>query len=97
MNIFSRLIFVAAVAFITSFGVHADEVDASEFATKFEAKRTRAEVAAEGASVTQTRFIEPAGSRVVTYRSTAERSAVHALAAEAVRSGQIPAGETGTM
>lgn len=54
-------------------------------------------MAAEAASVAQTRSIEPAGSRVVTYKSTAELSAVRALAAEAVRSGRIPAGEIGTM
>ncbi|MBT9512620.1 MAG: DUF4148 domain-containing protein, partial [Acidovorax sp.] len=63
--------------------------------TKFETNRTRAEVAAEAATVAQTRSIEPAGSRVVTYKSTADRAAVRAQAAEAVRTGQIPSGEQG--
>ena len=53
----------------------------------------RAEVAAEAATVAQTRSQEPAGSRVVTYKSTADRAAVRAEAAEAVRLGQIPSGE----
>ena len=52
---------------------------------------------AEAATVAQTRSIEPAGSRVVTYKSTADRAAVRAQAAEAVRTGQIPSGEFSAM
>ncbi|MFY3385797.1 DUF4148 domain-containing protein, partial [Paracidovorax sp. MALMAid1276] len=58
--------------------------------------RTRAEVQAEAATVAQTRSLEPAGSRVVTYKSTADRDAVRAQAADAVRTGQISAGEIGS-
>ena len=66
MNKSVRFLSVAAVAAFAAFGAHADEADASQFATKFETNRTRAEVAAEAATVAQTRSIEPAGSRVVT-------------------------------
>ena len=79
------------------FWCHADEADGSQFALKFDTNRTRAEVAAEAAAVAQTRSIEPAGSRVVTYKSTADRAAVRAQAAEALRTGQIPHGEIGSM
>jgi hypothetical protein len=51
----------------------------------------------EAATVAQTRSIEPAGSRVVTYQSSADRAAVRAQAAEAVRTGQIPSGEFSAM
>ena len=52
-------------------------------------------MAAEAATVAPTRSIEPAGSRVVTYKATADRAAVRAQAAEALRTGQISAGEIG--
>ena len=95
MNNTARFLSIAAVAAFASFGAQADEADASQVATKFETNRTRAEVQAEAASVAQTRSIEPAGSRVLTYTSTADRAAVRAQAAEALRAGQIPSGERG--
>ena len=55
MNNTARFLSIAAVAAFASFGAHADEADASQFATKFETNRTRAEVAAEAATVAQTR------------------------------------------
>lgn len=93
MNKTARFLSLAAVAAFASFGAQADEADGSQFALKFETNRTRAEVAAEAATVAQTRSIEPAGSRVVTYTSTADRAAVRAQTVEAVRLGQIPYGE----
>jgi hypothetical protein len=96
MNKTARFLSVAAVAAFASFGAYADEADGSQFPLKFETNRTRAEVQAEAATVAQTRSQEPAGSRVVTYTSTADRAAVRAQAAEAVRTGQIPHGEIGT-
>lgn len=95
MNTTARFLTIAAVSAFAAFGAHADEADASQFATRFETNRTRAEVLAEAASVAQTRSQEPAGSRVVTYQSTADRAAMRAQAAEAVRTGQIPSGERG--
>ena len=95
MNKTARFLSIATVAAFASFGAQADEADASQFATQFETNRTRSEVAAEAATVAQTRSIEPAGSRVVTYKSTADRATVRAQAAEAVRTGQIPSGERG--
>ena len=47
MNKTVRFLSIAAVAAFASLGAHADEADASQFATKFETNRTRAEVAAE--------------------------------------------------
>lgn len=96
MNKTARILSIAAVAAFTAFGAHADEADASQFATQFETNRTRAEVQAEAATVAKTRSQEPAGSRVVTYTSTADRAAVRAQAAEALRAGQIPSGEIGS-
>ena len=95
MNKTARFLSLAAVAAFASFGAQADEADGSQFALKFETSRTRAEVAAEAATVAQTRSLEPAGSRVVTYTSTVDRAAVRAQAAEAVRTGKIPSGEIG--
>ena len=95
MNKTARILSLAAVAAFASFGAHADEADASQFATQFETNRTRAEVQAEAVVEAHTHSIEPAGSRVTTYQSTADRAAVRAQAAEAVRTGQIPVGELG--
>ena len=44
MNKTARFLSIAAVAAFASFGAQADEADASQFATKFETNRTRAEV-----------------------------------------------------
>jgi hypothetical protein len=95
MNTTARFLSIAAVAAFASFGAHADEADGSQFATQFETNRTRAEVQAEAATVATTRSIEPLGSRVVTYKSTADRSAVRAEAARALRAGEILPGERG--
>ncbi|WP_298207745.1 DUF4148 domain-containing protein [Acidovorax sp.] len=97
MNKTARFLSVAAVTAFVSFGALADEADGSQFALQFETNRTRAEVNAEAVVEARTHNMEPAGSRVVTYSSTADRSAVRALAAEAVRTGQIPHGEIGTI
>jgi len=97
MNNTARFLSIATVAAFASFGAQADEADASQYVSKFETNRTRAEVAAEASSVAQTRSIEPAGSRVVTYKSTADRAAVRAQAADAVRTGTIPSGEISAM
>ena len=93
MNKTARFLSIAAVAAFASIGAHADEADFSQFALQFDTNRTRAEVQAEAATVAATRSQEPAGSRVVTYQSTADRAAVRAQAAEAVSTGQIPRGE----
>ncbi|WP_422846121.1 DUF4148 domain-containing protein [Acidovorax sp. M2(2025)] len=93
MNKTARILSLAALTAFASFGAQADEADASQFATQFQTNRTRAEVASEAATVAATRSQEPAGSRVVTYKSTADRAAVRAQAAEALRTGKIPSGE----
>ena len=92
---FARIASIAALAAVASFGAHADEADGSQFALNAETSRTRAEVQAESASVAATRSLEPAGSRVLSVQSSADRAAVRAQAADAVRTGQIRAGELG--
>jgi hypothetical protein len=89
---------IAAFAAVASTGVRADEADASQFAVKFEGTRTRAEVKAEAATVSSTRSIEPAGSRVAApTKSTVDPKLVRAEAAEAARLGQTSHGEIGYM
>lgn len=93
MNTISRFLSVSAVAALASFGAHADEADASQYALKFETHRTRAEVAAEAATVVKTRSVHPAGSLALAYQSTADRTTVRAAIAEAMRKGEISSGE----
>jgi hypothetical protein len=72
----------------------ADDADGSQFAIKFEGSRTRAEVAAEAATVARTRSTEPAGSRVIQAPSSSlQAQDVRAQAVEALRLGKIPSGE----
>ena len=85
---------VAAIAAAASGVAFADEADASQYAIKFQGQRTRAEVAAEAATVPTTRSQEPAGSRVLVVQpSGVSRQAVRTEAAEALRLGKIPSGE----
>jgi len=97
MNKTARFLSIAAVAAFSAFGAHADEADSSQYALQFDTNRTRAEVQAEAATVAATRSTEPAGSRVMSVNSSADRAAVRAQAAEAVRTGQISSGELGLM
>lgn len=96
MNTISRHFLTAVVAALASVGSHAAELDPSQFATKFETNRTRAEVAAEASQVPMTRSQIPSGSRAESYKSTADRSVVQSQAADAIRTGQISSGEIGT-
>lgn len=94
MNTISRFLSAAAVATLASTAAYA-ELDPSQFATKFETNRTRAEVAAEASQVPLTRSQIPSGSKAESYKSVADRAAVQAQAADAVRTGQISSGEIG--
>ena len=58
---------------------------------------TRAEVQAEASAVPQTSGAIPVGSRALVYTSTADRSAVNAQAADALRTGKISSGEIGSL
>ncbi len=95
MNTISRFLSAAAVATLASTTAYAAELDPSQFATKFETNRTRAEVAAEASQVPLTRSQIPSGSKAESYKSVADRAAVQAQAADAVRTGQISSGEIG--
>lgn len=96
MNTFSRIFSTAVLATLASIGSHAAELDPAQFATQFEGNRTRAEVAAEAAQVPMTRSQIPSGSKAESYKSVADRSVIRSQAADAVRTGQISSGETGT-
>jgi hypothetical protein len=89
------LLSTLALATVAVSGVaRADEADGSQFAIKFEGTRTRAEVAAEAATVARTRSTEPAGSRVIQAPSSRlQIQDVRAQAVEALRLGKIPSGE----
>lgn len=91
----SRFLAVAALATVASFGAHADEADGSQFAVQFEGTRTRAEVQVEAVAQAHAKDANiPAASRVAApVKSSLDRATVRAQAAEAVRLGQIPAGE----
>jgi hypothetical protein len=97
MNNTARFLSIAAVAAFASFGAQADEADASQFATKFDTNRTRAEVAAEASTVALTSSTIPVGSRVLSFTSTADRAAVSAQAVDALRTGKISSGEIGSL
>ncbi len=85
---------IAAFAAVASTGVRADEITGSQYAIQFEGTRTRAEVQAEAATVPATRSNEPAGSRVApVMKSALDSKLVRSQAVEAVRLGQISAGE----
>lgn len=89
----SRLLAVAALAAVTSFGAYADEADGSQFGIQFNGSRTRAEVKAEAIAAVGDRSQELAALGIVKFQSSAVRADVRAEAAKAVRLGQIPAGE----
>jgi len=93
MNTISRLLSLSAVVALASFNAHADEADASQYALKFDTHRTRAEVAAEAATVVKTRSVHPAGSLALAYRSTVDRATVRAALAEAMHKGEVSSGE----
>ncbi len=84
---------LATLAAVASLGAQADEADASQYAVKFEGSRTRAEVNAEAVAKVAKHSQEPAGSRITTVQSSADRATVRAETAKAVRLGQIPSGE----
>lgn len=91
----SKILAVAALAAAASFGAHADEADASQYAIQFHGTRSRAEVQAEAVKATGDRSIELAalGTQTLKGPSTVDRAAVRAATVLAVRQHQIPAGE----
>lgn len=89
----SRILAAVALAAVASFGAQADEADASQYAVQFQGTRTRAEVQAEAVAKVASHSQEPAGSRVATVKSSADRATVRAETTKAVRLGQIPSGE----
>ncbi len=84
---------LATLAAVASVGAQADEADASQYAVQFQGTRTRAEVNAQAIAKVAKHSQEPAGSRVLTVQSKADRATVRAETARAVKLGQIPSGE----
>jgi hypothetical protein len=84
---------VAAFVASAAGAVHAEGYDFYERNAAFESSRTRAEVQAEAAQVPATRSTEPAGTRIVAVKSTADRAAVVQGAIAAVGTGQFADGE----
>ena len=95
MNKSSLLIAVAAFAALASTGVRAESPAlSSQFAIQIEGNRTRAEVMAESSTVSASRSLEPAGSRVAALpKSTLDVKSVRDEAVQALRLGKIPSGE----
>jgi Ni/Co efflux regulator RcnB len=88
---------VAALSVILASPAFA-EADASQYGIQFQGTRTKDEVKAEAAKVTENRSTEPAGSRVASpLQSGLDPKDVRAEAAQAVRSGRISRGETGAL
>ncbi|MEO8655520.1 MAG: DUF4148 domain-containing protein [Ramlibacter sp.] len=91
------LLAVAALSAILASPAFA-EADASQYGIQFQGTRTKDEVKAEAATVSTTRSIEPAGSRVAKpVQSGVDAKVVRAEAAQAVRLGRISRGETGAL
>ena len=89
-----HILAIAAFATFAAGTASADEADGSQYATKFEGNRTRAEVMAEAATVSATRSTEPNGMRALPpSKSALDVKQVRAEAAEAVRLGKISSGE----
>src|SRR4051812_8525496 len=93
------LIAVASLAAATSGFAHADDGNATQYGIYLtQGTRTRAEVMVEASKVSATRSFEPAGSRVIAAPvSKLDAKEVRASAAQAVRLGQISAGEVGRL
>ncbi len=92
----TQLIAVSALAALTSFGAFAGEATAPEVesAQAFTSTLTRAEVRAQAVQAAVNKNMEPAGSRVTVFgNSTQTREVVRAQAEQALRTGQILAGE----
>jgi outer membrane protein W len=91
----SRILAVAALAAVASFGAQADEADASQYVVQFHGTRSRAEVQAEAVKATGDRSIELAanGTQTLAAASTTDRAAVRAETVLALRQHQIPSGE----
>lgn len=84
---------LAILAAVASVAAQADEADGSQYASPVTSARTRAEVKAEAIAAVGDRSQELAAMGTVTVQSKAVRADVRAQAAQALRTGQIPAGE----
>ena len=91
----SALAILAAVASVSAQAGEADQV--SQYASPVTTERTRAEVKAEAIAAVGDRSQELAAMGTVAVQSKAVRADVRAQAAQALRTGQIPAGEASSM
>lgn len=91
----SALGILAAVASVSAQAGEADQV--SQYASPVTTERTRAEVKAEAIAAVGDRNQELAAMGTVAVQSKAVRADIRAQAAQALRTGQIPAGEASNM
>jgi D-serine deaminase-like pyridoxal phosphate-dependent protein len=91
----TKLLSIAALSTLAAFGAHADDGDTSQHGYNFQSTRSVAEVRAEARNP----IVVTEGSTGVIelVKSTADRSALRAEAAAALRAGMLPSGEVGTM
>ena len=96
----SKFVAVSTLAVLAAFAsvAQADEADGSQYAAKVTSQRSRAEVKAEAVAAVGDRSQDLAalGSTAAVH-SQATRAEVRAQAAQALRLGQIPAGEASSM
>jgi hypothetical protein len=96
----SNFVAVSVLAVLAAFATvaQADEADGSQYAAQATSQRSRAEVKAEAVAAVGDRSQDLAalGSQIAVH-SQATRAEVRAQAAQALRLGQIPAGEASSM
>lgn len=91
----SKLLSIAALSTLAAFGAHADDGDTSQHGYNFQSTRSVAEVRAEARNPIV--ITEGSTGVIELVKSTADRSALRAEAAAALRAGMLPSGEVGTM
>ena len=90
----TKLLSIAALSTLAAFGAHAEGGDNSQHGYNFQSTRSVAEVKAEARNPV---VITEASGPTVLSGSSLTRETVRAQAIAAVREGDIPSGEMGTM
>ena len=90
----TKLLSIAALSTLAAFGAHAEGGDNSQHGYNFQSTRSVAEVKAEARNPV---VITEASGPIVLSGSSLTRETVRAEAIAAVREGDIPSGEMGTM
>jgi hypothetical protein len=91
----TKLLSIAALSTLAAFGAHADDGDTSQHGYNFQSTRSVAEVRAEARNPIV--FTEGSTGPVAVQATGVTRESVRAQAIAALREGDIPSGEMGTM